>query len=229
MTTFVLIPGAGGDGWYWHRVVPLLRACGHEAIAVDLPAGDGKAGWPEYTDHVVAAVDAATADAGDLVVAALSMGGFVAPLVAARRPVSRLVLVNAMIPVPGETGGDWWGNTGQGPARRELDVAEGRDPDAPYDERAMFFHDVPDDLAEEAMARPAEQSDTPFAQPWPAPAWPGVPTRVFSGRDDRVFPVQFQTRVARERLGITPQRLPGGHLLALSHPAELAAALADPG
>jgi hypothetical protein len=22
---FVLIPGAGGAAWYWHRVVPLLR------------------------------------------------------------------------------------------------------------------------------------------------------------------------------------------------------------
>ncbi len=29
MSTFVLIPGAGGAAWYWHRVVPLLRAAGH--------------------------------------------------------------------------------------------------------------------------------------------------------------------------------------------------------
>ena len=34
---FVLIPGAGGAAWYWHRVVPELRARGHEAVAVDLP------------------------------------------------------------------------------------------------------------------------------------------------------------------------------------------------
>ncbi len=33
---FVLIPGAGGAAWYWHRVVPLLQEAGHEAIAVDL-------------------------------------------------------------------------------------------------------------------------------------------------------------------------------------------------
>ena len=38
MTTFALIPGAGGLAWYWHRVVPLLAAAGHEAIPVDLPA-----------------------------------------------------------------------------------------------------------------------------------------------------------------------------------------------
>jgi hypothetical protein len=35
--TFVLIPGAGGTAWYWHRIVPLLREAGHAAIAVDLP------------------------------------------------------------------------------------------------------------------------------------------------------------------------------------------------
>ena len=29
MSAYVLIPGAGGDAWYWHRVVPLLQAAGH--------------------------------------------------------------------------------------------------------------------------------------------------------------------------------------------------------
>ena len=36
--TFLLIPGAGGSAWYWHRVVAALEARGHEAIAVALPA-----------------------------------------------------------------------------------------------------------------------------------------------------------------------------------------------
>ena len=40
MTTWLLVPGAGGAAWYWHRVVELLRARGDEAIAVDLPADD---------------------------------------------------------------------------------------------------------------------------------------------------------------------------------------------
>jgi pimeloyl-ACP methyl ester carboxylesterase len=225
MTTFVLIPGAGGDAWYWHRVTPLLRAAGHEAIAVDLPAGDDKAGWQEYADCAVAAGARATAADGDLVVVGQSMGGFTAPLVAGGLPVSRLVLVNAMIPAPGETGGDWSSNTGSRAARRELDERAGRDPDAPFDPRATFFHDVPDDVTEEGMRRPRPQSDTPFAQPWPMDAWPDLPTRVLCGSDDRLFPVDFQDRVARERLGVTAERLPGGHLIALSRPGELVAAL----
>ncbi len=67
-----------------------------------------------------------------------------------------------------------------------------------------------------------DQSGTPFGRPWPLERWPDVPTRVLQGRDDRLFPVEFQRRVAQERLGITPEEMPGGHLVALSRPAELA-------
>ena len=50
MTAFVLVPGAGGMAWYWHRAVPLIRAAGHEPIAVDLPGDDRHAGLAAYAD-----------------------------------------------------------------------------------------------------------------------------------------------------------------------------------
>lgn len=37
MASFVLIPGAMHGGWTWERIVPLLEAAGHEAVAPDLP------------------------------------------------------------------------------------------------------------------------------------------------------------------------------------------------
>jgi pimeloyl-ACP methyl ester carboxylesterase len=49
---------------------------------------------------------------------------------------------------------------------------------------------------------------------------------VVAGRDDRFFPLELQQRVARERLGVEPVVVPGGHLAALSHPDELAAVIA---
>ena len=52
-------------------------------------------------------------------------------------------------------------------------------------------------------------------------------TRVLVGRDDRFFPAGFQRRVATERLGITPDEMPGGHCLALSQPAALADRLVE--
>jgi pimeloyl-ACP methyl ester carboxylesterase len=221
MATYVLIPGAGGAAWYWHRLVPELQKRGHEAIAVDLPAGDDSAGLREYADVVV---DSAGQRDG-LVLVAQSMGGLTAPLVCGRLPVSRLVLVNAMIPAPGETGGEWWTNTGQDQARRDCDRRAGRSPDGPFDPLVYFFHDVPADITKQAMAGEPPQSGTPFGQPWPLDTWPDVPTVVLSGREDRLFPLEFQIRVAEQRLGITPEALPGGHLVALSQPEELAIAL----
>lgn len=222
MTTFLLIPGAGGQAWYWHRLVPELHRRGHHAIAVDLPAADESAGLAEYTAVAVAAA----AGHDDLVVVGQSMGGFTAPLVAGHRPVSRLVLVNAMIPRPGETGHDYWDNTGQDGARREYDRQSGRSPDAPFDPLVYFFHDVPEEVTKEAFAMgEPPQSDMPFREPWPLRAWPDVPTAVLSAVEDRLFPYEYQVRVAQQRLGLTPEPLPGGHLVALSRPAELAAAL----
>src|SRR5262249_1410574 len=77
------------------------------------------------------------------------------------------------------------------------------------------------------------QSDTVFGSRCDFESWPAVPTPVLIARDDRFFPAEFQRRVARERLGSSPDEMPGGHLVALSQPDELAARLlayaADPG
>ena len=43
-----------------------------------------------------------------------------------------------------------------------------------------------------------------------------------AGADDRFFPVGFQQALARDRLGIEADVLPGGHLNALAEPARLA-------
>ena len=72
MSRFVLIPGAGGEASYWHRVVPLLEARGHQAMAVDLPGPDPAAGLPEYTEIVLAAIG----DGRDHVIVAQSLGAF---------------------------------------------------------------------------------------------------------------------------------------------------------
>ncbi len=70
-----------------------------------------------------------------------------------------------------------------------------------------------------------DQSGTPFGAPWPLQGWPEVPTRVLAGSEDRLFPLEYQRRVVRERLGLDVEAIPGGHLAALSRPEELAAAL----
>jgi pimeloyl-ACP methyl ester carboxylesterase len=44
---------------------------------------------------------------------------------------------------------------------------------------------------------------------------------VIQGADDRCFPLEFQRRVVRSRLGLEVEVMPGGHLMALSQPEEL--------
>ncbi|MEO6512510.1 MAG: alpha/beta hydrolase [Nocardioides sp.] len=223
--SYLLVPGAGGDEHFWHLLVPLLEADGEPVVAVRLPAGDESAGWAEYADVVAAA----GRDLTDVVLVAQSMGAFSAPLACDRLDVTRIVLVNPMTPAPGETAGEWWQATGQSAAWQENERAEGRDPEAEFDVRVGFFHDVPDDVTDDFLSReePA-QADRPFGEPWPLDAWPDLPTTVVAGREDRLFPVAFQQRLNRERLGVEPRVVPGGHLTALSHPDLVAVELRRP-
>src|SRR5262245_45266034 len=109
LATYVLIHGAGGsDSWYWHRVVPELGELGHDVVAPDLPIDDTRAGLAEFADVVVRAIGPRT----DVILVAQSMAGFTAPLVCERVPVDLLVLVAAMVPIPGESASEWWTNTG---------------------------------------------------------------------------------------------------------------------
>ncbi|MEV0272740.1 alpha/beta hydrolase [Hamadaea sp. NPDC050747] len=207
MTDFVLVPGADGRAWYWHRVVPLLRDRGHDAIAVDLPQSND-AGYDEYAE----AIRQATFGRHNPVLVAQSLAGFLAPVVAARTPVARIVLLNAMVPAPGETAGDWWGNVGHAEARhgKQFDLLDD------------FFHDVPPEVTAEATAgTPTGPSETLFTEPWPLDAWPDVPTTFLQGVDDRFFPLEFQRRLVRRRLGLDVEEIPGGHLVALSRPDAL--------
>jgi predicted alpha/beta hydrolase family esterase len=219
VTTFVFVPGAGGAGWYWHRVVPLLAEAGHEAVALDLPADDPASGLPEYARIVSAAVGSQP----DVVLVAQSLGGFPAAQVATSRAhpgLRALVFVNAMIPEPGETAGDWWDHVDLATAMRTAAQAGGWPVE--FDAEAHFLHDVPGDVRAGLAGEERDETDTIFAAPCDFTEWPPITIRVVAGRDDRFFPVAFQQYLARRRLGVEPDVLPGGHLIALSRPTELA-------
>jgi pimeloyl-ACP methyl ester carboxylesterase len=221
MVDFVLVPGAGGDGWYWSRLIGELEARGMRAVAVDLPADDESAGLGEYARAVV---DAAR-PLHDVVVVAQSLGAFSAALAIEQLDVRMLVFVAAMIPADGETAGEWWTASGQQAAYRASALDRGADPDA-FDDEDVFFHDLPGDVRAELIARGRnQQASGLFGEAWDAERWHSVPTQVVAAADDRLFPLPFMLRLARERAGVDAVVVPGGHLLALSHPRELADAL----
>lgn len=202
-----MIHGAGDSGWYWHLVASELEQRGHEVVAVDLPSDDESAGLWDQADAVVDAIG----DRTDLVVVGQSSGGFIAPLVAARVPVDVLVFLTGMIPSPGETADEWWSNTGYK-----------REPGTDDSTIALFYHDVPPELAAEALRRERPQAESAGGEPWPLEALPDVPTRFILCRDDRFFPAEWMRGVVRERLGITPDEIDGSHCVALSRPKDVA-------
>jgi len=215
MATYVLLHGAGSDSWYWHLVAPLLRERGHDVVAPDLPCDDDAAGIDDYARVVVDAIG----DRTDVILVAQSMAGFTVPLVCEAVTVDLVVLVAAMTPKEGESPGEWWENTGQGKAMRSQAERDGRPDD--FDPVVLFLHDVPADVAAESANHVRNQSNTPFTESCPMPPWPDVPTRFLLCRDDRFFPPDFQRGVVKDRLGITPDEIDGGHLPALSRPREL--------
>jgi pimeloyl-ACP methyl ester carboxylesterase len=209
VSTFALIHGGGDVGWYWHLVEAELRRLGHETVAPDLSCDDDTAGLREYADEVVEAIGRRR----DVVVVGQSFGGFTVPLVAARLPVREMVFVAAMLPKPGEAPSDFWRNT-QYPG-----------PSVDGDTTEMFLHDVPRDLAEEALRRSRDQSDARMNETWPLAEWPTVPSRFILCTEDRFFPPAYLRKVVQDRLGVEPEEIAAGHCVALSRPRELASLL----
>jgi pimeloyl-ACP methyl ester carboxylesterase len=128
-----------------------------------------------------------------------------------------LVFVNAMIPLPGETAGAWWANTRSAEARV---AAAGRGGyRTEFDLQTYFLHDIP--ALPPDRERQREQSDEIFQYPCLFERWPRIPIHVVASADDRFFPIEFQRRLARERLNRDVNVIPGGHLVALSRPEAL--------
>ncbi len=207
VSTFVLVHGAGDGGWSWHLVAAELRRRGHDVVAPDLPADDDAAGLDRYTEVVVEAVG----DRTDLVVVGHSFGAFTAPLAAARLSADLLILVAGMVPKPGERPDEWWDATGYRSSTEYVD------------DDAIYYHDVPHELAAEARRRERNHPSTAAgATPWPLPNWPDIPTKFVLCTEDRLFPADFQRRVVADRLAITPDELTAGHYAALARPTQLA-------
>jgi pimeloyl-ACP methyl ester carboxylesterase len=226
-TTFVLVPGAGTDPRAFAATIAALRDLGHEGIAPPLPLDDLDATPSDHATAIIAALP--EPPPSPLVVVGQSLGAFSATIAAARLRPARLILLAPMIPAPGESAGEWWQGTDHGAAIAPLIERHGTPSE--WDEEAMaevFYHDVD----EATLAANAKYAGVPapglFAEPLPLAAWPDVPTTVLAGRDDRLFPLAFQRRLARERLGLDEiAEIDGGHLPMLARPRELAERLVE--
>jgi pimeloyl-ACP methyl ester carboxylesterase len=131
-----------------------------------------------------------------------------------------LVLLNAMIPLPGETAEAWWNNTGAVEARMAAARANGYNQE--FDLQTYFLYDVPATILRDGPSDQRPQAERVFKDRCDFTGWPSIPIRVIASENDRFFPLELQRRVARDRLKTNTEALPGGHLVALSNPQGLA-------
>jgi pimeloyl-ACP methyl ester carboxylesterase len=229
MATFGLVHGAGHGAWCWERVGPPLVARGHRVVAVDLPCDDPGKGCAGYAD----AVEAALPPGDDLVLVGHSLGGLTIPLVAARRPARALVFLCAALPAFGESLDEQLARDksmyaptfAAHPGRiRHADGSVSWTADGAIE---VFYHDCAPAEARAAVARLRRQAMAPRGERCPLTEWPPGRRVSIVCREDRAIAADWACRVARERLGVEPIELDGGHSPFLSRPSELAALLAE--
>jgi pimeloyl-ACP methyl ester carboxylesterase len=113
MATYLLVHGAWHSGRAWDRVVPLLEAAGHRALAPSLTGYGDQAhllgpevGLETHVADVVSLIE--DEDLTDVVLVGHSYAGLVVSSVANAVPgrIAHLVYLDAMVPEDGETAVD---------------------------------------------------------------------------------------------------------------------------
>jgi pimeloyl-ACP methyl ester carboxylesterase len=193
---------------------------------MDLPISDPACGAADYARAVDEALDPASRP----LLVGHSMGGLVIPLVAARRPVSRLVFLAAFLPSPGMSANDQRGAEAiDGPippvTAEWTDLGDNVWMIGPNTATEIFFHDVPVEIAGWAVQHLRPQAYGVLGEITRLKAWPDVESRSIVCRDDRAINPDWVRAAAKGRLGVEAIEIDGGHSPFLTRPAELAQVL----
>jgi pimeloyl-ACP methyl ester carboxylesterase len=107
--TYLLVHGAWHGAWCWNKVIPLLQAGGHKAIAIDLPGHGqviGRTSDISLDDYVNEVVKIANDQNGQVVLVGHSMSGIVISQSAEKlgsKKISALIYLDAFLPRDGES------------------------------------------------------------------------------------------------------------------------------
>jgi pimeloyl-ACP methyl ester carboxylesterase len=229
MSQIVLVHGAWGGAWIWRRVLPGLRAAGHEVHAVTL-TGDGERAHLRHAGislrthiaDVVGLVDAE--ELSDVVLVGHSYAGQVitgaADALAGR--IQQLIYVDAMVPLPGEG----WGSQHPPEVVVERQAAAAAKGNAlPPPDPAAFGLTGPD--RDWLLRRQVPHPFGPYREPMPfdADRWRALP-RAFIDCTSPAYPtIAAARRRVREQGDWTLVEMPAGHCPMVSTPAQFTTVL----
>lgn len=218
-----LVHGNYHGAWCWDLLRPELERMGHRVFTMDLPSSTPGAGAAAYARAIE---DALPPDSVPMLVGH-SMGGLAIPLVAAHRPVKRLVFLAALLPLPGKSANE----------QRASEPIDGRIPPTtvewtdlgddlwmvgPNTARELFFHDAPPLVAAWAVEHLRPQWYGVLGETTPLTTWPEVECRSIVCRDDHALNPDWVRAAARDRLGTEPLEIDGGHSPFMTRPREFA-------
>lgn len=227
MSRYVLVHGAWHDDRIWEGIAQRLEIAGHHVATPRLPIDDAECGAADYAEQIASA---ARSLAGNepLVIVGHTSAGLVLPLVPDLIDVSRLVYVNALLPMVGQSIVD---------QARAAPIGLNRDEGRNYDLDARSFwrdreafrrllaHDLPAEMVDVIFDRLRGQARMISKETTPLKTWPAVPSTAFIYADDRDLSTDRLRSVASERLGVEPIELAGSQLGFVAHPDEFVAAL----
>jgi pimeloyl-ACP methyl ester carboxylesterase len=218
-----LVHGSYHGGWCWDLLRPELERIGHRVITMDLPVSQPGLGADDYAQAIEDVLDPTS----EPILVAHSAGGLVTPMVAARRPIRRLIFIAAFLPVPGQSaadqraaepiGGTYAATTAEWEDRGENVWMVG-----PNTARELFFNDVPDEVTSWAIERLQPQCYDVMNEVTPLTAWPDVQSSVIVCGGDHAINPEWVRSAARDRLGTEAVEIRGGHSPFMSRPRELA-------
>lgn len=197
MADILLVHGSGHGAWCWEETLPLLRAAGHTARAIDLPS-HGADSTPlsevtldSYAQAIVGALGHNTVLVGH------SMGGYAISAAAQLAPdkVAQLIYLCAYVPQDGLTLVQMRMQMPQQPivaaARMRPDgISYTVDPKAARD---LFYQDCARDTADRAIARLCPQATAPTHEPFHVtPELAALPRHYIRCLNDQTIPPAYQ-------------------------------------
>lgn len=216
----VLVHGAWSDGSSWAKVIPLLRARGMNAVAVQNPLSS-------LAEDVASTTRLIDAQDGPVLLVGHSYGGAVITEAGNNPKVAGLAYVAAFAPDEGETSGGLGQNFPPAPLLQEI---------RPIDDGFLLLtakgvaEDFAQDLSPEEQAIIlATQGATQGAVLGAAitkAAWRGKPTWFVISENDRAISPE-QERSTAARMGAKTLTLSASHVPMLSRPHEVAGFLID--